>query len=135
MAYDAAATCPQFDKYLAEVQPDPVIRVFLQRFVGYLLTGSDNEQVFVFFYGLGANGKSVFIELIAWLMGDYSRKIPTEMLMHHQRSPQGPSPDIVALKGIRMAHANETDEGRRLAEARVKDLTGGGFTNRKGPIR
>jgi len=125
VSYDAAETCPEFDKYFAEVQPDSAIRGFLQRFAGYLLTGSVDEQVFVFFYGLGANGKSVFIELLAWLMGDYSRKIPTEMLMQHQRSPQGPSPDIVALKGIRVAHANETDEGRRLAEARVKEMTGG----------
>jgi putative DNA primase/helicase len=62
---------------------------------------------------------------MAWLLGDYAHKIPTEMLMHHQRNPQGPSPDIVSLKGRRFVYANETEEGRRLAEARVKDLTGG----------
>ena len=62
---------------------------------------------------------------MAWLLGDYAHKIPTEMLMHHQRNPQGPSPDIVSLKGRRFVYANETEEGRRLEEARVKDLTGG----------
>ena len=93
--------------------------------MGYCLTGSVSNQVFGFFYGHGANGKSVFIELMAWLLGDYARKIPTDMLMQHQRNPQGPSPDIVSLKGRRFVYANETEEGRRLAEARIKDLTGG----------
>jgi P4 family phage/plasmid primase-like protien len=119
------ADCPRFKRFMADVQPDVDMCVFLQRWAGYCLTGSVNEQKFIFLYGGGANGKSVFIELLAWLLGDYSRKIATEMLMQHQRSPQGPSPDIVALKGVRLAYANETEEGRRLAEARVKEMTGG----------
>jgi putative DNA primase/helicase len=125
VAYDPSAKCPRFEKFMMEVQPDADIRAFLQRLAGYCLTGSVNEQMFAFFYGHGANGKSVFIELIAWQLGDYARKIATEMLMHHQRSPQGPSPDIVSLKGLRLAFASETEEGRRLAEARIKDMTGG----------
>lgn len=123
--YDPDAACPKFLMFLDVVQPDIEMREFLQRWVGYLLTGSVQEQKLAFLYGSGANGKSVFVELLAWLLGDYSRKIATEMLMHHQRSPQGPSPDIVALKGSRFVYANETEEGRRLAESRVKDMTGG----------
>jgi putative DNA primase/helicase len=125
VAYDPSAKCPRFEKFMLEVQADADIRAFLQRLTGYCLTGGVSEQMFAFFYGHGANGKSVFIELTAWALGDYARKIQTEMLMHHQRSPQGPSPDIVSLKGLRLAFANETEEGRRLAEARVKDMTGG----------
>lgn len=123
--FDASAGCPGFMSFLEQVQPDKDMREFMQRWAGYCLTGSVQEQKFSFLYGGGANGKSVFVELIAWLLGDYSRKIATEMLMHHQRSPQGPSPDIVALKGRRFVYANETEEGRRLAEARIKDMTGG----------
>jgi putative DNA primase/helicase len=107
------------------VQPDEDVRLFLRRLMGYCLTGCVDEQVFAFLYGHGANGKSVFVEIVAWLLGDYAHKIPTEMLMQHQRNPQGPSPDIVSLKGVRFAYANETEEGRRLAEARIKELTGG----------
>ena len=125
VAYDPAATCPRFVQFLKEVQPEKEMADFLLRLMGYCLTGDVSKQVFGFFYGHGANGKSVFIELMAWLLGDYARKIATDMLMHHQRNPQGPSPDIVSLKGLRLAFANETEEGRRLAEARVKDLTGG----------
>ncbi|MGC2457661.1 MAG: phage/plasmid primase, P4 family [Gallionellaceae bacterium] len=123
--YDSEAKCPLFLNYLGVTHPDGEMRKFLQRMMGYCLTGITQEQKFAFLYGLGANGKSVFVELIAWILGDYARKIATEMLMHHQRSPQGPSPDIVALKGRRFVYASETEEGRRLAESRVKDMTGG----------
>ena len=125
VAHEPAAECPLFLQFLEVVQPEKEMRDFLQRLSGYFLTGSVQEQKFAFLYGGGANGKSVFVELLAWLLGDYARKIATELLMHHQRSPQGPSPDIVALKGSRFVYANETEEGRRLAESRVKDLTGG----------
>jgi P4 family phage/plasmid primase-like protien len=125
IAYDRTAKCDRFEQFMREVQPDANVRLFLRQLIGYCLTGRVDEQVFAFLYGHGANGKSVFVEIVAWLLGDYARKIPTEMLMVHQRNPQGPSPDIVALKGVRFAYANETEEGRRLAEARIKELTGG----------
>ena len=125
VAYDPAALCPRFTQFMKEVQPDTQVRHCLLRFMGHALTGDVSEQKFAFFHGDGFNGKGVFIETMAWLLGDYAHKIPTEMLMHHQRNPQGASPDIVSLKGKRFVYANETEEGRRLAEARVKDLTGG----------
>lgn len=123
--FDPDAKCPRFDQYLEEILPDPIIRAFVLRLLGYFLTGNVGEQIFIFFYGHGANGKSVLIELLRWLLGDYSQHIATEMLMTHHRSPQGPSPDIVALKGKRLAFANETTDGRRLDDAHVKALTGG----------
>ena len=125
VAFNPTAKCPRFEKFLAEVAPAPELRRFLRRLIGYCLTGNVNEHIFPFLYGHGANGKSVFVELFAWMLGDYSRKLATDMLMHHNRNPQGPSPDIVSLKGTRFAYANETEEGRRLAEARIKELTGG----------
>ena len=75
-------------------------------------------------HGQGANGKSTYIELLARLLGDYTKWVATEMLMQHQRSPQGPSTDIVGLKGRWLVYCNEVEEGRHLAEARVKELTG-----------
>jgi P4 family phage/plasmid primase-like protien len=125
VAYDPSATCPQFHKYLDEVQPVVEIRDFLQRFAGYCLTGEVGEKKFLLLTGTGDNGKTVFVELLNWLLGGYARKIETEMLMTHQRNPQSPSADIVALKGLRFVYANETEEGQRLASARVKDMTGG----------
>ena len=133
VAYDPARGCPRFERFLLEVQPDAKARGFLQRLVGYCLTGNVSAQMFVFFYGHGANGKSVFVEIIAWLLGDYARKIQTEMLMRQRRNPQGPSLDIVSLKGVRFAYANETGEGVHLDEARVKELTGGDTLTGRAP--
>ena len=123
--YVATATCPRWEQFLVDVQPDPAVREFLQRWAGCCLTGTVPDQKLIFLHGGGANGKSVFVELFAWVIGNYAKKIATEMLMHHQRNPQAPSPDIVSLKGMRFVYANETDEGRKLAEARVKEMTGG----------
>jgi putative DNA primase/helicase len=125
VTYDPKAACPLFDQFLVTVQPDPDVRRLLQQLAGIWLCGESNIQKLTFFYGLGANGKTTFIEILSWLLGDYSKRIPTEMLMHHQRNPQAPSPDIVGLKGRRLVYCNEVEEGRRLAEARVKELTGG----------
>ena len=125
VAFDAEATCPRFLRYLEEVQPELSIRVFLQRFAGYCLTGKVGEKMFLMLLGTGDNGKTILVEVISWLLGTYATKIETELLMEHKRNPQGASPDIVALKGMRFVFANETGEGQRLADARVKDLTGG----------
>ena len=123
--FNPEAVCPQFDQFLLTVQLDQGVRRLLCQLVGIWLTGSSNLQKLIFFYGLGANGKTTFIELVAWLLGEYSNRIATEMLMQHQRNPQGPSADIVDLKGRRLVYCNEVEEGRRLADAKVKEMTGG----------
>jgi putative DNA primase/helicase len=123
VVYDPDARCPQFLKFLKKTKKE--VRRLLRVWQGYCLTGRTDEHMWIYFDGDGRNGKGTFIELIAWVMGDYASKIPTEMLMSHQRNSQAPSPDIMLLKGLRLAFANETEEGKRLDEARIKDLTGG----------
>lgn len=125
VVYDPEAGCSRFEQFLQEVLPDSDVRAFIQRWIGYCLTGRSTEKKLLMLIGAGDNGKSVLIEIINWLLGTYATKIETEMLMRHIRSPQGASPDIVALKGMRLAFANETSEGQRLDDARVKALTGG----------
>ena len=122
VSYDQTASCPGFDAFLSQVQPDAEVRRLLRQLVGIWLYGAPVIQKLIFFYGFG---KSTFMELLAWLLSDYAVRIPTELLMQHQRSPQGPSPDMVALKGARLAYCNEIGEGKQLSEAYVKDLTGG----------
>lgn len=123
--YDPDASAPTWEAFLERVLPDEAVRGLVQRFFSLCLVGEVTEHVLLFLYGTGANGKSVFVETMNWLLGDYSIRIPTEMLVRHQRNPQGPSADIVALHGKRLAFANETTEGSYLDEARVKELTGG----------
>jgi len=96
---------------------------YLQRVAGYSLTGSVQEHALFFFYGLGANGKTTFLNALTACAGDYHRTAPIETFTasNHDRHPT----DLAALRGARMVTAVETEEGRRWAESKIKTLTGG----------
>ena len=96
---------------------------YLQRFLGYALTGSIREHAFGFGHGGGANGKGVTLNTIKSILGDYAITIPTEMLMvsHSDRHPT----DLARLRAVRLAIGSETEEGKRWAESKIKALTGG----------
>ncbi|WFM71823.1 phage/plasmid primase, P4 family [Halomonas sp. CKK8] len=121
--FDTSATCPTWEAFLERVLPDYDVRVFVQRLVGYSLTGSTSEQILAFLYGGGRNGKSVFIETLASLMGDFhsATRIETVSMTRGAGIPN----DVAALAGSRMVTVSETPEGSRLNESLVKDLTGG----------
>jgi len=124
--FDPTAEAPRFRKFLEEVVPDAELRAFLVRLLAYLTTGSINEHYWFFFVGGGRNGKSILMRVMERLLGDYSKKISVEMLMKTGPKQQGsPSPEILQLQGRRFVYANETTEGQRLDDARIKDLTGG----------
>ena len=121
--YDASATCSRWDAFLPETLQDRETISFVQRFVGYCLTGDDSEHVIVFCYGAGANGKTVLVETIQALLGDYAVTAPTSLLMAKQNDPH--PCDRMPLKGARMAAFSEVPSGQRFDEATVKSLTGG----------
>ena len=125
MRFDPDAECPGFECFLNQILPNQLEREFVIRWLGYLLSGLVTLQFFLFLFGSGSNGKSVLVELMYWLLGDYAQKINTEMLMKQYRSSQSASPDLVSLAGRRLIYCNETTEGKRLDDARVKELTGG----------
>lgn len=120
--FDKSATCPAWLKFLDRVLPDGETQSFLQRMAGYSLTGRTTDQVLVFLYGHGRNGKSVFIETVAALLGDYHRATRIETL---SIGKGGIPNDVAALAGARLVTVSETPEGSRLNESLVKDLTGG----------
>ena len=100
---------------------------YLQRLFGYGMTGKVHEKVFPVFYGkTGWNGRSLIIETISQVMGALAGSIPAEMLLSQKfgKSSSGPSPDIMSLRGIRVAFASEIDEGQRFSTSRIKWLTG-----------
>lgn len=122
VAHDAQAEAPTFDRFLEAIVPDPDVRVFLQRAVGYSLTGLTTEQVLFFAHGSGANGKSTLFETLLALLGDYGRHSDPELLLARgETHPTG----VADLMGARLVVSSEIEEGRRLAEATVKQLTGG----------
>lgn len=98
---------------------------WMRRWTGYMLTGSTAEQLLVFCYGLGANGKSVLGELLRWIMGDYARSIAVEMLCESRRQAGGATPDLADLVSARLALTTETEDGAALAESLIKSLTAG----------
>lgn len=117
------ATCPTWLAFLERVLPDPDVRAFIQRAVGYLsLTGSVAEQKLFFLFGSGRNGKSVFLEILEALAGEYATPTRMETLTINRA---GIPNDIAALSGARVVTVSETAEGARLNESLVKDLTGG----------
>ncbi|MCC6976273.1 MAG: bifunctional DNA primase/polymerase [Anaerolineae bacterium] len=124
VVYDARAKAPHWLKFINRVMGgDQEMIAYLQRAMGYSLTGDVGEQCLFFMIGTGKNGKSTFIETLLTLMGEYAIKTPTETLMSRDRS--GVPNDVARLAGKRLVVARETDESQRLAEATVKDLTGG----------
>ena len=120
--YRPDAAAPTWEAFLERVLPSEDLRAFVQRAVGYSATGDTSEQCMFINHGGGANGKSTFQEAIAAALGDYAMRAPTEMLLA-KRSDGVPN-DVARLKGARFVSASETEEGRRLAESRIKDLTG-----------
>ena len=96
---------------------------YLQRFIGYTLTGSISEHAFLFAYGPGGNGKGVLFSTVAALLGDYATTAMHDVFMV-ARNDQHPT-NLAALRGARMVAVTETEEGRQWAEARVKAITGG----------
>jgi len=122
--YSEVAACPRWLSFLERVTlGDDELINFLQKVVGYSLTGLTGEQVLLILYGLGANGKSTFLNVLLSLFADYGRQTGTETLLV-KRGDQIPN-DVARLAGSRFVSAVETESGRRLAEGLVKQMTGG----------
>ena len=96
---------------------------FLQLALGYSITGVTDERALFISHGAGANGKTTTHEVIAHILGDYAARTPTESILVKR---EGSIPnDVAKLRGTRFVFCSEAEEGKRLAESMIKDLTGG----------
>lgn len=120
--YKPEVACPTWEHFLRSIFPNKDMIYFLQKAIGWSLTGSMREQVLFILYGSGANGKSTFMNTIAKVMGDYAANTPSQTLMS-TRSDQS-SNDIARLQGTRFVTAIETGIGKSMAENLIKQLTG-----------
>ncbi len=119
-----AGDCPTWRRFLGDVTGgDGDLAAYLQRVVGYCLTGVTTEHALFFLYGTGANGKSVFVNTLATILGDYATNAPMETFME-TRGDRHPT-DLAGLRGARFVAASETEQGRRWNEAKLKAITGG----------
>ena len=124
VAFDAAATCTTFDRFIADVLPDTEVRVYMQKLAGIALTGDVSVQILVFLHGAGSNGKSVFANAVKYVLGpDYARQAAPGLLLK-SRGDRHPT-EVADLYGARLVVSTEIDDGRELAEALVKQTTGG----------
>jgi putative DNA primase/helicase len=124
VAYDPAAVCPTWERFLHRIMAgNQNLITFLQRAIGYALTGVIREHVLLILWGTGRNGKSTFLNTIRALLGPYAIKAPSELLMvsTNDRHPT----ERADLCGKRFVSAIETEQGRKLAEVFVKEATGG----------
>jgi putative DNA primase/helicase len=119
--YDPDAKAPNFEAFLARILPSEALRRFVQRAIGYAAAGVVSEEVLVILYGVGANGKSTLVNVVMEALGDYAMQAAPELLL----AKNGSHPtELADLFGARFVASVETDEGRRLAEGLVKQLTG-----------
>lgn len=126
IAYDPDATCPRWESFLSEIFPgDSDLIRFIQRAVGYTLTGEMTEQCLFVCQGTGANGKSVFLSTLQKILGEYSTNTPFDTLLDHGKMVGGIPNDVAALNGARLVTASEANSGVVFNEGRIKALTGG----------
>lgn len=123
--FQAGAECPRWLQFLAEIfLGDEDLIEFVQRAVGYSLTGETSEQVFFFCHGSGENGKSVFVNILQLLAGEYSMTADFDTFAAADAAPGAPRPDLVRLRGARVVTAGEPDRRIQLSESRLKLITG-----------
>lgn len=120
--YDHSAQCPQWYAFLRQVLPDPEVREWLQRLIGYAMVGNQTEAVFPVLYGKGANGKSTFVDIVSTLFGDY-QCVAEKSLFKTTRGDTHPA-DRAVLINKRLARSEELPDVD-LDEPKIKGLTGG----------
>jgi putative DNA primase/helicase len=124
IAFDPEARCPRWDRFLFEIFDEDLDLIsYVQRAVGYSLTGNTSEQCFFCCHGEGANGKTTFLNAVRYAMGAYASNLPFSAFELQARSTI-PN-DIATIPGRRFITAIETAESAQLNEARIKALTGG----------
>jgi putative DNA primase/helicase len=123
-AVGPAGACPRFEKFMDEVMAgDQEMVSFIQRVLGYCLTGDTSEEVIFFFYGTGQNGKGVLMSTLEWILGEYCKAAGDEVFTETKNDRH--STEIARLNGARVVLVTEVGQGKHWAEVRLKKMTGG----------
>jgi len=121
---DPNATCPRWEQFMEEVFPDEDVRHYVHRAAGYSLTGDMSEHVFFFLHGVGRNGKSVFVRTLErCVFGKLSVRAGRGITTANDNGKY-PEREVAELAGARLILTSETEQGQKLNENVLKDLTG-----------
>lgn len=125
--YDPDAECPNYQAFFERVMPDEADRRFLHQWAGLSSTGDIGYHKMAFFWGKGRNGKSTWVEAIAALLGEYAQSIKFDSFLEQASKRKGgdATPDLARLPGVRFLRTSEPEKGAKLAEALIKEVTGG----------
>lgn len=122
--YDTTCAIPLWSQLIEKVtNVDQNMRRYLQKALGYALSGDVSEQAIFILYGTGSNGKSTLLNVFSELMAGYAQSTPADTFM--QRKNEAINNDVARLKGARFVSAIEMEEGKRIAESLIKSMTGG----------
>jgi putative DNA primase/helicase len=128
--YQSHSDCPTWIGFLESIMKDDEGNIkqdlieFLQKAIGYTLTGDTSEQVAFFLWGTGRNGKSTFINIVKEILGDYGKQTNSDTFTS-KMNDNGINNDVARLHGARFVSAVESEDGQKLSESLIKQLTGG----------
>jgi putative DNA primase/helicase len=117
--YDSGATLPLWDEFLQRMVPDETLRDYLQRAIGWTITGDKGEEKLFFVYGPTSSGKSTFLEALQAVLGPYATAADFKMFLE-RKNDNAPHPDLARHVGSRMIVAQEVNENRRFDTAGMK---------------
>lgn len=124
--------CPTWENFISEIFGNDVLLIeFVQRLLGYGITGLAIHHLFIILFGAGRNGKGTLLETLRAVLGDYAYKTESELLLEQKNARMAGSPNsgVLSLRGRRIVWASETSDGRRLNAGRLKELVGGDTLN------
>jgi putative DNA primase/helicase len=121
--YDPLAKCPQWEQFISQILTHKEEAEWLQRIIGYTLTGETSAQFFLFLFGVGGNGKGILLQTLLELMGSYGCSLPPESFMLKYNDGGVPN-DIAGIRGARLVVGTEVPHGRKWNETLLKQLTG-----------
>lgn len=131
--YNPEAVAPRWEQFLEEVMPEmPDMPPFLQRLVGYGITGEVSEHAMAIHYGRGSNGKSIFLDTLRSLFRSISSVADWSSFERKHNGAGAPRPDLVRLRGSRLVTINEADARTSIDEAQIKRMASGDLITARG---